>query len=231
MHFCNINWFQQLFSYRSEAAFVRNGRQGWQMRKTVQWISILVRPCLFSPGISRALSHCLLCMVCAYLQAAHLAVHISFGLVATDPEDRNHTLTEAHRETRRYIFASWGPLFSFIFYSKALRRNKRNGRSEEQLKQTVCVCLNLWEAVMLKTHLRTHLFSCSPYRLLSAVGGWSLIMFLVVFTNVSFIKFQQPPERHHPSAKVIIALNHLTAYLFGWLSGRRRPAPASPWGR
>lgn len=45
-------------------------------------------------------------------------------------------------------------------------------------------------------------------------------MFLVVFTNVSFIKRQQPWEPHHPSAKVevIIALNHLSVYLFGWLS-------------
>lgn len=64
--------------------------------------------------------------------------------------------------------------------------------------------------------------------------GGSLIMFLVVFTNVSFIKHQQPWERQHPSAKVevIIALNHLAVYLCGWLSEAKggRP-PVSPRGR
>lgn len=55
----------------------------------------------------------------------------------------------------------------------------------------------------------------------------SLIMFLVVFTNVSFIKRQPAHKRHHPSAKVevIIALNHLTVYLFGWLSAAEGGQP------
>ena len=69
----------------------------------------------------------------------------------------------------------------------------------------------------------TFAYSSFPFSSLVAVSGGcggSLIMFLAVFTNVSFIKHQQPLESHHPSAKVevIIALNHLTVYLFGRLS-------------
>ena len=66
-------------------------------------------------------------------------------------------------------------------------------------------------------------FAYSSFFPLPSVHRWqgsSLITFVVVFTNVSFIKRQQPGERHHPAAKVevIINLNHLTAYLFGRLS-------------
>lgn len=84
-------------------------------------------------------------MDCAYLQAAHLAVHISFGLVATAPEDgRNHTGTHPH--TLIHICLLRSPLLSFIFYSKVLSRNKRIGQSsqsDEREGKVVCVCLSV----------------------------------------------------------------------------------------
>ena len=82
-------------------------------------------------------------MVCAYLQAAHLAVHISFGVVAADPQDRNHTLSKAHRHTltQIHICLLRSPLHS-SFIQKHQAGNKRFGQvrqSEEQEKKVVCV--------------------------------------------------------------------------------------------
>lgn len=102
--------------------------------------------------------------------------------------------------------------------SSNIKNGDRGGEGEWRVVCILYVCVDLWVVVVLRTHLRTHLF----FSLLSVCcrQGGSLIMFLVVFTNVSFIKRQQPREPHHPSAKVevIIALNHLSVYLFGWLS-------------
>lgn len=140
--------------------------------------------------------------------------------MATDPEDRRNP-------TLIHICLLRSPFLSFIFYSKVLSRSKRIGQSSQSDKRegrVVCACgwCSRHICVLIFFSL---LFACCQQ-------GASLTMFLVVFTNVSFIKRQPPRERHHPSAKVevIIALNHLTVYLFGWLSpGRGRPAaPVSP---
>lgn len=183
----------------------------------------------FHPAsVELSFSHCLyikpLCMDRAYLQAAHLAVHISFGLVASEPEDRNHTLkkTHTHTFTEIHICLLRSSPRSFIFYSKVLSRNKKNWTIQSEWSDgeegglCVCVCRWWW----CEDAFANSSFFLSALPAVGRVGG-PLITFLVVFTNVSFIKLQQPQERHHhPSAKVevIIALNHLTAYLFGRLS-------------
>ena len=128
-----------------------------------------------SPRIWRALSLCLysikpLCMARAYLQAAHLAVHISFGLAATDPEDRNHACTHG------YTFASRGPLPSATSFIQKWRRavielvnpvrvtRARGG-------QCVCVCVFMcvcrWRC---RGHICVLIFFPSPPCRLSAGG-------------------------------------------------------------
>lgn len=145
----------------------------------------------------------------------------SGGIRARRPEitlskRHTHTFTEIHicllRSSPR----------SFIFYSKVLSRNKKNWTIQSEWSDGeeggLCVCVCRWWWCwrrICKLIVFSLRFACCWQ------GGGPLITFLVVFTNVSFIKLQQPQERHHhPSAKVevIIALNHLTAYLFGRLS-------------
>lgn len=108
------------------------------------------------------------------------------------------------------------------------------GKGGARTSECVCVCVRgeaengfAYSRTPPTPHPRPLHFTCHQQ-------GGSLIMFSVVFTNVSFIKHQQPQQRPHPSAKVevIITLNHPTAHLFGCLSQAEggRP-PVSPQGR
>lgn len=103
-----------------------------------------------------------------------------------------------------------------------------SGRASRLACGGVCVCVCGWQGW--RRRICVLIFSFSLLSVCHQQGG-SLIMFLVVFTNVSFIKLQHPQERHHPSSKVevIITLNHLAGYLFAWLSwadgGRPQLAP------
>lgn len=127
--------------------------------------------------------------------------------------------TDTH--TQIHICLLRSPLPSFIFYSKALWRSERIGQSsvsDEQESKPVCVFMTVggggWQRGICVLIFSFFLLSVCHQQ------GGSLIMFLVVFTNVSFIKLQHPQGRHHPSSKVevIITLNHLAGYLFAWLS-------------
>lgn len=135
---------------------------------------------------------------------------------------KSHSQKDTHTHSQRYIFASWGllPVLS-SFIQKCWAGIKRIGQSSQNEvteRKVVSACVSVGGDGAEDAFANSSFFLSA----LPAVGrGGPLITFLVVFTNVSFIKLQQPQERHHhPSTKVevIIALNHLTAYLFGRLS-------------
>lgn len=140
---------------------------------------------------------------------------------------------KSRMHTQIHVCLLRSPSLCHIFYSEVTTSSNRIGQSSQGYARegrAVCVRVCVGDGAEDTFAYSSFFLSSSP-----AVGrGGSLIMFLVVFTNVSFIKHQQPWERQHPSAKVevIIALNHLAVYLCGWLSEAKggRP-PVSPRGR
>lgn len=132
----------------------------WLVRQW-QCISILVSPCLFSPRICSALSHCLhkatLYGLCISAGGTPCYTHIIWS-----SGNRPRRQKKSHMHTQIHICLLRSPFLPFIFYSKVISRNKKiwqSSQSDKKEGRCVCVC------VVLKIHLRTPLLfflSSSP---------------------------------------------------------------------